>query len=135
MSPRFKPLSMVFLAGLFFWSLQLTGAPLQSLFCQHFVTQEIPFCEVTLFLTETGTIEKKALIRHHGSEQTTVIRTTETQPGEMFHLFLDADKPGSEIEMIVEDTESTEGQWKAVLINHEVPFGKKMWGHCEFKSP
>ncbi|NBV49738.1 hypothetical protein EBR03_05370 [bacterium] len=135
MSQNFRTHAIVCLASLFLGSVQLKATPTQSLFCQHYVTQEIPFCEVTLFLTETGMLEKKALIRHQGSEQTTLIRSTETQPGEMFHLFLDADKPGHEIEMIVEDEESAEGQWKAVLINHEVPFGKKMWGHCEFKSP
>lgn len=118
-----KTLSLFFL----WWGL---SAQAQTLVCTHYVTQEIPFCSVTLKILEDGSLDTHAEINHQGQKFQTLIEELPKAGGEWFRLNLDADKPGKEIEMRVQLTETGEGPYPSVMINHEAPFAKEMKGNC-----
>lgn len=115
---------------LFCCSLTVRGA-VRKLTCIHTVMDLAPFCTVTLKELEDGTLESPVLIEHQGQPQHSMIREVKLEPGEKYHLLLDANKPGQEIEMIVESTTNENGEYLAVLINHEVPFAQEMKGSCQ----
>ena len=115
---------------LFFISSSLMTASTQQWVCDHYVTPEIPFCSVTLTLLENGKLSSRATIEHQGQTHPSVIQELDVLPGQLFHLNLDADLPGQEIEMIVEEQSNETGKFPAVLINHQAPFAKEMHGVC-----
>lgn len=98
--------------------------------CEHYVTTDIPFCSVTLTVLEDGKLSPRATIEHQGQSHSSVIQELDLQPGQLFHLNLDADLSGQEIEMIVEENANGQGKYPAVLINNQVPFAKEMHGTC-----
>lgn len=102
----------------------------QQVVCQHYVVQDIPFCKVTLKVSEDGKLASTAEIDHQGQVFTSQIQELSLESDQRFHLYLDADKPGKEIEMIVRNAQNEKGEHKAVLINHEAPFAKEMHGIC-----
>ncbi|NBX75595.1 MAG: hypothetical protein EBQ92_03510 [Proteobacteria bacterium] len=119
----------ILLSGFFFFS--LTGqAVSRKLVCVHTVMDLAPFCTVTLKELEDGSVENPVQIEHQGKPMSSLIQEVDLKPGELYHLFLDADKPGKEIEMIVKSTANEKGEYPAVLINHEAPFAKEMKGAC-----
>ena len=101
-----------------------------KLVCKHYVTADFEFCTVTLTVLPDGTLKSPASINHQGSVQSSALAQKPTEDGQKYRLFLDADKPGKEIEMIIEDDKNAEGKYPAVLINHEAPFAKEMYGDC-----
>jgi len=105
----------------------------QTLHCTHYVTGDIPFCTVSLNVLENGALDSHAEINHQGQKFQTVLEELPAQSGEWFRLNLDSDKPGKEIEMRIRQTESGQGPFPAVLINHEAPFAKEMKGTCELQ--
>jgi len=116
--------------SVFFFS--LTGqAVVRKLTCVHTVMDLAPFCTVTLKELEDGSLESPVQVEHQGQLHASVIEETELQTGELYHLFLDSDKPGQEIEMIVRNAVNDKGEYPAVLINHEAPFAKEMKGICK----
>ena len=98
--------------------------------CDHYVTADIPFCSVTLTVLEDGKLSSRATIDHQGQTHSSVLQELELQPGQLFHLNLDADLPGQEIEMIIEENSDGQEKYPAVLINNQVPFAKEMHGTC-----
>jgi len=88
------------------------------------------FCTVTLKELEDGSLDSPVRIEHQGQPQSSVIREVDRKAGELYHLWLDADKPGQEIEMIVKNTPNNKGEYPAVLINPEASFAKEMKGIC-----
>ena len=125
--------SKIIFCLLFYFSLTVRGE-VRKLICVHTVMDLAPFCTVTLKELEDGTLESPVLIEHQGQPQHSMIREVKVESGEMYHLFLDADKPGQEIEMIVENINNENGEYPAVLINHEVPFAQEMKGTCKMES-
>ncbi|NBX69652.1 MAG: hypothetical protein EBR01_11895 [Proteobacteria bacterium] len=113
--------------------LAATASP-SKLVCAHFVTENIPFCTVTLKTDENGTLESLASVEHAGSVHSTVIKSLAPKPGEKFRLYLDANLEGQEIEMIIDETPNSDGTLPSVMINHEAPFAKEMYGSCIEKS-
>lgn len=111
------------------WSIQ-SLAQTGKLVCKHYVVNDIEFCTVTLTVLQDGSLKSPAQINHQGSVQPSVLIEKPTQEGQLYRLYLDADKPGKEIEMVVQETKNQEGQYPAVLINHEAPFAKEMYGTC-----
>lgn len=114
--------------GLRIWVLGFLVA--QTLRCTHYVTGEIPFCTVALKILENGSLDSQAEINHQGQKFQSILEELPAQSGEWFRLNLDADKPGKEIEMRIQQTATGQGLFPAVLINNEVPFGKEMKGSC-----
>lgn len=102
----------------------------KKLVCKHYVVNQIEFCTVTLTIREDGSIESPVNVNHQGSNQKSMINEIELQEGDLYRLLLDADKPGHEIEMVVSSLKNETGEYPAVLINHQVPFGKEMHGTC-----
>lgn len=117
------------LLGLAFLS-SLGWGETKKLVCKHYVVNQIEFCTVTLTLLEDGSIESPVNINHQGSNQKSVIKEIELQEGDWYRLLLDADKPGHEIEMVISSLKKENGEYPAVLINHEAPFAKEMHGTC-----
>lgn len=112
-------------------SFSLIGqAVARKLTCVHTVMDIAPFCTVFLKELEDGTLESPVQWDHQGAKQWSVIRELDLKTGELHHLLLDADKPGQEIEMIVNNSVNEKGEFPAVLINHEAPFAKEMKGTC-----
>ena len=104
----------------------------RSLHCTHYVTPTTPFCSVTLEVLDDGTLDKHAEIEHYGQKMQTILAPLPTKENQWFHLNLDSDKPGKEIEMIIDHSANGQAPFPAVLINPEVPFGKEMKGTCEW---
>jgi len=120
----------IFLTGILFFS--VTGQAIsRKLVCVHTVMNLGPFCTVTLKELEDGSLESPVHIEHQGQPQSSIIEEVDVKPGELYHLFLDADKPGKEIEMVVKNTTNEKGEYPAVLINHEATFAKEMKGVCK----
>lgn len=111
------------------WS-QISEAAGNQIVCNHYVVQNVPFCTVTLKILDGDKLEPTALINHQGQTLSSQLEELPLENGQLFHLNLDADKPGQEIEMIVYSSKNEKNEHKAVLINHQVPFGKEMQGIC-----
>lgn len=120
---------LVMTLGLFLFS-SVGISSTKKLVCKHYVTNEIEFCTVTLTVLEDGSLESTANINHQGINQKSVIAEKELVEGDLYRLFLDADKPGQEIEMVITSQKNGNGEYPAVLINHEAPFAKEMHGTC-----
>ncbi|MFM8269577.1 MAG: hypothetical protein ACKN9V_05245 [Pseudomonadota bacterium] len=119
---------IILLAAVWFSSTGQAGV--RKLTCVHTVMNYAPFCTVFLKELEDGSLESPVKIEHQGQPQMSVIREVDLKLGELYHLLLDADKPGSEIEMIVKSSQNDKGEYPAVLINHEASFAKEMKGTC-----
>jgi hypothetical protein len=104
----------------------------EQLFCRYFVYGDMEFCNVTLKVREDGSLESPAKVNHQGSSYQSVIAEKELQEGDLYRLFLDADKPGHELELAIKDSKNENGEHSSVLINHQVPFAKEMLGICRY---
>lgn len=122
-------ISKLILCSIFGFSLAGQAAA-RKLTCVHTVMDLAPFCTVTLKQLEDGSLESPVRIEHQGQANYSVIQEVKKELGELFHLLVDADKPGQEIEMIVKNTINEKGEYPAVLINHEAPFAQEMKGTC-----
>jgi hypothetical protein len=120
----------VLLSCCFFVLSSIARASTYNLECQHYVTNEFPFCSVTLTVLEDGKLSSRATIEHQGQSHPSFIQELDLESGQLFHLNLDADLPGQEIEMIIDEKSDAQGKYPAVLINNQAPFAKEMHGTC-----
>ena len=86
MNLKFLKQSNLFICFLMFSSLA-TASGYQWV-CDHYVTAEIPFCSVTLFVTEEGKLSPRASIEHQGQTHPSLIQELDLEPGQMLHLNL-----------------------------------------------
>jgi hypothetical protein len=120
-----KKLSMFLFLGL------SSSALSKQLVCHHYVMANYEFCSVTLNVLEDGKIASPVSINHQGQTYSSLIEEVSLGAGEKFHLFLDVDKPGQELEMIIKETQNDKGEYPAILINPQAPFAKEMQGKCQ----
>lgn len=123
-SPFFKTLTLLLL-------LVGSSAFSKQLVCHYYVMGEFEFCSVTLTLLENGKLSSPASVNHQGQVYSSAIEEVSLNAGERFHLFLDVDKPGHELEMVVKTNQNEKGEFLSVLINPQASFAKEMQGKCQ----
>lgn len=100
--------------------------PNQSLTCQQTISGA-PFMSIEVTLDSQGGPEG-VKIDQAGQIYHPYFEIVPTAPNERFHLILDADRPGQELEFIVYQT--VNGVTKSELINNHSPYMKKSPGTC-----
>jgi hypothetical protein len=100
--------------------------PNQALTCQQTISGT-PFMRIEVTLDRQG-VPEGVKIDQAGQIYRPHFEITPCAPNERFHLILDADRPGQELEFIV--YQPVNGVTKSELINNHSPYMKKSPGTC-----
>lgn len=88
----------------------------------------VDFTVVDLMIYENGEPASSADVQMYGRTTKVPVTREVKAEGEDIHVWLDKDRPGNEVEMIVYKDRQPEGDSK--LTNHNVPIGQDVWGEC-----
>lgn len=89
-----------------------------------------PTAKITLSIFDDGTLSPSALIDMQGRTHKETLSPVERAADELVHAWISKESPQNAIELIIFQQPQAQGQ--SVIINHNVPAGKEMWGTCKF---
>ena len=101
--------------------------PNQALTCQQTIAGA-PFMIVEVKLDSQG-VPQEVKIDQAGQIYRPSFEIAPCAPDERFHLILDADRPGQELEFLI--YQAVHGVTKSELINNHSPYMKKSPGTCQ----
>ncbi len=87
-----------------------------------------PTAGVRMSVDANGKPGISAEITMSGRTHKETVTPAELQDGQFAHVWLSKENPNNAIEMIVYRQPQANGN--SVLINHNVPINKEMWGEC-----
>jgi hypothetical protein len=105
------------------------GATLE---CTHYVYSGVPFVTIKMTMDEDGHIQRLADLTHYGNTQQIAVVENPTRDDELYHLTVDADRPGQELylEIYKQGDAAFSASYNAKLINPQSPAMKEMLGNC-----
>ena len=103
----------------------------QTINCQY-VLSGAPMASVEAVINEDGEVGPFVQVTLQGRTHQESATNEPRAFGESVHLWIAKQNPEQAIEMIVFEPRRAQGQ--SVLINHNVPFGKEIWGDCTFRN-
>ncbi len=113
----------------FFYS-TLQAAP--TLECTHYIYSGMPFVTIKMTVDHDGHIQRLADLSHYGNTQQIAVVENPTRDDELYHLTVDADRPGQELylEIYKQADAAFSASYNAKLINPQSPAMKEMLGNC-----
>lgn len=91
-----------------------------------------PFAQVQIYIFPGGEVASSATITNQGKSHKESVTVEPLAAGENLHVWISKENPQNAVEMIAYSEAKAEGD--SVLINHNVPISKEVWGNCVSSS-
>jgi hypothetical protein len=88
-----------------------------------------PVCSIDLSIQQDGHLGPKARIFAEGATHLEPFTEDPLAPGEKFHGWLSKSDVNNRVELVIYDQATPQGNSK--ITNHQVPFGRDIWGTCK----